>query len=74
MVDLTPDQKKTLKNLSSAVVNMERETVERYLIQQTELVYQWHNAFHEMKEQVEELQNMLIISINKLVECERGNG
>jgi hypothetical protein len=74
MVDLTPDQKKTLKNLSSAVVNMERETVERYLIQQTELVYQWHNAFHEMKEQVKELQNMLSIAINKLVECERGNG
>jgi hypothetical protein len=74
MVDLTPDQKKKLENLSSAVVNMERETVERYLIQQTELVYQWHNAFHEMKEQVEELQNMLSISINKLVECERGNG
>lgn len=70
MVDLTPDQKKTLKNLSSAVVNMERETVERYLIQQTELVYQWHNAFHEMKEQVKELQNMLSIAINKLVECE----
>lgn len=70
MADLTPDQKQKLENLSSAVVNMERETVERYLIQQTELVYQWHNAFHEMKEQVEELQNMLSIAINKLVEFE----
>lgn len=70
MADLPPDQKQKLENLSSAVVNMERETVERYLIQQTELVYQWHNAFHEMKEQVEELQNMLSIAINKLVECE----
>ena len=74
MVDLTPDQKKTLENLSSAVVNMERETVERFLIQQTELVYQWHNAFYESEERIEELQNMLAIAINKLVECERRNG
>lgn len=74
MVDLTPKQKNELKNLSSAVVNMERETVERFLVQQTELVYQWHNAFYESKQQVEELQNMLTIAINKLVECERRNG
>lgn len=74
MVDLTPDQKKTLNNLSSAVVKMERETVERFLIQQTELVYQWHNAFYKSEENIVELQNMLAIAINKLVECERRNG
>lgn len=32
MVDLTPKQKNEFKNLSSAVVNMERETVERFLV------------------------------------------
>lgn len=74
MVDLTPDQKKTLNNLSSAVVDMERETVERFLVQQTELMYQWYNAFYESVGQVGELQNMLAIAINKLVECERKNG
>jgi hypothetical protein len=74
MVDLIPKQKEALKNLSYAVVHMERETVERFLVQQTELMYQWHNAFHESVEQVEELQNMLAIAIDKLVECERRHG